>query len=480
MSAESSSADDGSTLKRKHEEIASKNATDDDNENADAFPKPLDHFPEEVRAVIREKFTEFRSLSTFCKRFRVQENRDRFSEMMADTVRRAIEECPDIVRVGCPNHPSLLQLLCLPSDEIYDSPLSRLFEDAIKVAIEKSPFALRWPVMTSRGNEDDEPECLFGLIASDDYHSRLLPWIVENHGRILCSDYLQCNPLHFDLVSSYTAGLCDATTVRLFYEAHPDALKQQAKSDMNDRLNVGVREYIGRGYPLHFLMHKDEPDEEDYDLFQWMIEKNPEALQYRFPFGRTLLHHIFMTFQGDPSYAHAVINASLEIVFVKDEKGKYAAHYLSSRSARGDEGHSWVDDFVLVRLLRRMFAAKLIDDELRADPFVKGIEKVFESQHQLSINSVQIRRVEMMVDKAIAVKSGDTSVLSEVKEVYGDWSQKHLPAIKAAITKSLKEDIPRVYSETRGVVNESSEEDSSDEDAEEEDDSSSREDESED
>ena len=480
MSADASSANDDASLKRKHEEIAS-NTTDEDSEDDDArIPKPLDHFPEEVRAVIMEKFTEIRALSTICARFTSEEDHDRFSEMMADTVRQAIEECPDIVRVaytdGYPpyvDNNSLLHMLCsLPSDERYPFSLSRLFVDAIKVAIEKNPFALRWPDgATIRGNF--QPECLFNRITYNEYHSRLLPWIIENYGHILCSGCLQQSPLHFDLVCSYAEGFCDASTVRTFYETHPDALKQLAKGDMNDRLEDGIDEYIGKGYPLHYAMHEQQPDQEDYDLFEWMIEQNPEALQHQDPLGRNILHQIFMTYQGAPrvypNYANTVIDASPVLVFVKDKKGKYAAHYLSSRSAGGN-GHSWIDDFILVRLLRRMFAAKLIDDELRADPFVAGIEKVLETQHQLSLNSVQIRRVEMMVNKAIAVKSGDTSVLSEVKEVYGDWSQKHLPAIKAAITNSMNEDIPSVRSETRGRVNESSEEE----------DDSSREDESDD
>ena len=151
---------------------------------------------------------------------------------------------------------------------------------------------------------------------------------------------------------------------------------------------------------------------------------------------------------------------------MKDRKGKYAAHYLSSRSVRGN-GHSWIDDIILVFLIRRMISKNLIDDELRADPFVAGIEKVLEKEHQLSMNSVQIRLVEMMVDKAIAVKSGDASVLSEVKEVYGDWSRKHLSAIKDAIAQSTNEDIPRIRSETRGVQNQQ-EDDLSDDNNEEE------------
>ena len=472
MSANASSADGEASLKRKREEIASNATGDDDTEN-DEFPKPLDHFPEEVRAVIREKYTEIRSLSTVCKHFRVEENHDRFSEMMADTVRQAIEECPDIVRVGCPNQPSLLEMLCsLPSDEIEHTSQSYLFTDAIKVVIEKNPFALRWLDANFDGYENDEPENLFSSCIAYDYdHSRLLPWLVQNYGHILCSGYLQYEPLHFDLVNSYAKGFCDRTTVRLFYETYPNSLKDLTKRISHRAVEEAIAEYdplnpqfedTGQRFPLHHAILEEQPDQEDYDLFEWMIEQNPEALQNQDPLGQTILHQIFLTFQGDQrvfsGYAHLVINASPAIVFVKDKKGKYAAQYLSNRAAHGN-GYPWLDDEMLVRLLRRMFAAELIDDELRADPFIAGIEKLLEKQYQLSMNSVQIRRVEMMINKAIAVKSGDTSVLSEVKEVYGDWSKKHLPAMKEAIIISTAEDIPRVHSETRGVQNESPEED---------------------
>ena len=461
MSEDSFSADDGSTLKRKREEIAS--STEDDDAR---IPKPLYHFPGEVRAVMREKCTEIRALSTVCQLFTSEEQHHRFSEMMADTVRRAIEECPDIVRVGqCPpNKLSLLQLLInLPREGSHPRQFRHLFTDAIKDVIEKNPLALTWPGIVVE-EEGFLPISLFGQIARSDNHPGLLPWVVEEYGHMLCSGVPgDDDPMHFDLVCGYARGFCDATTVRMFYEAHPIALMHQAKGDMNDRLEDGMDEYMGKGYPLHYAMREDEPDDEDYDLFEWIVEQNTEALQHKDPLGRTILHQIFMTYQDFPrvfsGYGHLVINASPAIVFVKDKKGKCAAHYLSNRAVRGIGGYPWLDGMLLVRLLRGMFSTNLIDDELRTDPFVVGIEKVLEKEHRLSMNLVQIRRVEMMIDKAIAVKSGDTSVLSEVKEVYGDWSQKHLPAIKAAIKTLTDEDIPRVYSETRGVQNESSEED---------------------
>ena len=474
-SSESMSAGhvDDASLKRKHEEIAS-NATGDDSEDDDdaRIPKPLDHFPEEVRAVMREKWTEIRSLSAIFEILITMDQHLRFSETIADNVRQAIEECPDIVRVGCPNHPSLLQLLCNhPSDHS----LSLFFADAIKVAIEKNPFALHWPDMTSRGNEDGERECLFGLIAYNEYHSRLLPWIVENYGHILCSRYLQHDALHFDLVSSYAHGLCDAATVRMFYEAYPNALQQKSKRRSNRVIDRVASAYeidslscqfvdTGQRYPLHYAMREEQPDLEDYELFEWMIQQNPDAIQNQDPVGQTILHQIFLDYAVFMDYASTVIDIFTGIVFIKDSRQNFPILYLSARLVSQVRYSSLMEDMIMVRLLRLMFSAKIIDDDnLRKDSFIERIQEVLETQHQLSMNSVQIRRVEMMIDKAIAAKSGDTSVLSEVKEVYGDWSQKHLPAIKAAIKKSTREDIPRVRSETRVVQNEQEEESSDDE-----------------
>ena len=467
------------SMKRKREE----REREDNEENA-LRPKPLGALPREVRDVLITKYTELQTV--FYRSSPPPEYQAQFTAKLVNEVRQAVEVCPDIVQVQDQSHLSLLLLLCrLPGNDIL-SPHQAMYTEAIKLAIEFNPFALCWswsytPDRGTHGRDFDEDEdndstvWPFEFIAFSPHHCRLLPWIVEHYGYVLCSGFLDNDPLMFDLVMSYAGGMCGAVPVRLFFGAYPKGLKQMSKrksdravegsSARYDPLNPRFED-AGQRYPLHYAMRQAEPDQEDYDLFEWMIQQNPEALKHQDPFGRTILHQIFMDPAIYPIYAQVVIDAYPDIIFVKDRKGKYAAHYLSSRSVRGN-GHSWIDDIILVFLIRRMISKNLIDDELRADPFVAGIEKVLEKEHQLSMNSVQIRLVEMMVDKAIAVKSGDASVLSEVKEVYGDWSRKHLSAIKDAIAQSTNEDIPRIRSETRGVQNQQ-EDDLSDDNNEEE------------
>jgi hypothetical protein len=431
------------------------------------FPVELEALPREYR----EKFEALRTHTVF-QSMVAPEMYEEFSQTVLGDLKKYVTELPDLVRVSSEVYGSLLKMFLGPpkqfggraawgrDDEVSPEGMHTLFHECIRYLIEKNPYALGWYheiPLAFRDDEDTDATTAFELICESEYHAyEFLPWIIENYSSVLA----QPNCLHFELVKSYARGYVEETSlVRRFYEQYPEGLHQQneAMSEFQIRRDSKKGRSIldtGGRFAIHYAastLQYLEPGQEDYDLFEWMADQNPNALNTADPQGRTILHQLFISRNRWPPYANIIINKCPELIFKRDKNSQLPIHCLSRiEDPRYDD--------VLIRMLRRMFATHPLDNNLLRDPFVLTIHKILSRQFRLSMNAVHVRQVKLTLEKAMAAaiaknqdtKKNDDPTLSEVHHIYDHWSVKQLAASSKAITAISEEEIPKVRVELRG------------------------------
>ena len=378
----------------------------------------------------------------------IQSHAAKYEAKLMKALQEFISELPGLPRVLCkPFTPWRLNRMT-PEQA---AAMSRALHKSIKFMVHKNPHALLW--------HHDPPEFLdyessvpcyeeagsaFDNICDNECHaSVLLLWLIENYGDVLMGQKFKSAANHRAILRSFCLGFCPTTTVRRFYQLFPQAVKQNVEED----LGVGYE-----NYPIHYAMVED-PEEADFELFGWMVQQHPKTVEVSDSSGQTIFHRLFRNSRNPVQYANILIDECPWIIYKKDKHGELPINKLVRRRCRMYRRSSFNEEDckVLVRLLRRMYVSKEnpINEILPRVPYVERICEHLRRQHQLSLNAVAIKRIQAMMAKALDVDKSD-QCLSEVNEVYSDWSKKHLPVIANTIRNISEIEIPKVRLEVQG------------------------------
>ena len=441
------------------EALASNGESPEDQELAKALatwpldkPIPLAKAP----SIYRERFESLQALYSTEEVRTAEEFKRHLREKVHTTLKEYMAELPYLPRVVGSTGECLLALFLEPidskividlynegsisRDEYYSCLACTIDIDSIKYLISKNPYALTWPPLSQHRKENWTTFQQY-ITYEARHMCPLIPWIIENHGGFLCIDD---KPQHHQLFTLCTrAYTLDRGIVQRFYELFPHALQQRGfMTPRNGRIATS-----GYGYgdlPVHIAARWRSLDQPNCDLFRWLLQHTSfENVQsQKDKSGLTLWQIVAHPLSITIPDANILLDATStnQLLFTPEELEPVVSWLVFKGLEDRDECK------LLVRLLRRMYLSKhlLDEDTTLKDPHVRQILQTLDQQHQMSMNSIAIKRVHRMISKALQLDKGAGKDLEKVNEVYNEWATKHLAAIVKKQNHISELDIPKI------------------------------------
>ena len=407
-------------------------------------PIPLAKTP----SIYRERFESLQALYSTKEIVDLGQFKRYLSETVFATLKECVEELPYLPRVIDRTGECLLALFLEPADAptrflshlcteqsmsecLYCACLECTFDiDSIKYLIAKHPYALTWPPLAQHRKYSSSTTFQYICCqATARLTVPLVPWIIKNHGGYLCIEDKPQHHLLFTFCARHM--MFDVRIVQRFYKLYPNAVQQRGR--MITAAGFG-------DLPVHILARWRVLGRSDSALFRWLLQHTSfENLKSQKDISGRTLWHIVAGQHADPEeipipFANIILDeASSSHLLIKQEE---LVTVVSNLVLKGSDDRDEAEDKLLVRLLCRMYSSKhLLDEHTLKDHHVQRILQTLDQQHQLSMNSIAIKRVHGMISKALQLDKGTGKDLEEVNEVYNDWATKHLAAIANKLPK---------------------------------------------
>ncbi len=373
-------------------------------------------------ALLKEVF-DFRRIIHGGEEEESVESIDVAADRLHQTVQEEISANPILARtIDKTDKQSLLEILI-------DETLGECCK-TIQLVIEANPYALLW------SNGGDPYKYHQGapiyMIAEDTWHSVLLPWIVERYPWIFQSEMCQKVPPHLKMVHGIFNDICTLENIeacREFYELYPQGLGEK---DEANRF----------GYPLSVTMLGWRAP--DAEMFIWMAERYPEAVNDIFPGGCNMLHQAcsLLTEKEDtrmpktnkccPDTANIcryLISKYPHLIQQKDDDGCLPFDLLAHRCNRP------LVQQIVVLLLKAYPECVLENPKLLSLPFIRvahpiafvisRLEKESASLKQISRNVIEAAKMpsrNISSSTAAAQSVAKSSFFESLSEVFCSWA----------------------------------------------------------
>ncbi|GAX09372.1 hypothetical protein FisN_6Lh257 [Fistulifera solaris] len=294
-------------------------------------------------------------------------------------------------------------------------------QDTIRFLIETNPDALLWAHRADDGFGRTAP---INMLAENG-RSKLLLWVAERYPWVLQHRQCRTMPPHLAMVRSYTdSGICDAGTIRKFYELYPQGLREKSKLDSEPK------------YPLAAILEGNA--EPPADLVIWMAEQYPKAIYHEWNTGYTVLHEVCYLMANKQNHARlpCMCTANMANIcrFLIAEhpclirkqvrgRGTLPIHMLAKSCNR-----PLVQEMAI--LLMKAFPDCVNASDLRSIPFIEQVHPLIIDELEIDQEILMLTQILQSMEKAVLLMKDqscftsrpNSSLFNAAAETFCSWA----------------------------------------------------------
>ncbi|GAX22010.1 hypothetical protein FisN_6Hh257 [Fistulifera solaris] len=277
-------------------------------------------------------------------------------------------------------------------------------QDTIRFLIEINPDALLW---AHRADDGFGRTAAINMLA--EYGCPKLPlWVAERYPWVLHHKQCRVMPPHLAMVRAYTdSGICDAETIRKFYELYPRGLREKSKLDSTPK------------YPIAAILEGNA--EPPVDLVIWMAEQYPKAVYHEWEPGYTVLHEVCCIMANKESHPRLPSRCTPNMANIcrfliakhprlirKQVRGRgtLPIHLLAKSCNR-----PLVQEMAI--LLLKAFPDCIEDSDLRSIPFIEQVHPLIIDEIEINQEILMLTQILQSMEKAVLLMKDKSCTTSE-------------------------------------------------------------------